>query len=85
MRTGRYRHAVGVYRESWIGQRGVVWFAQVRHRGRLNYLGTFDTHDEAAEAVTAFKRQVMPPERGRIPQPVRTRQPPPAVPQRVWR
>ena len=37
----------GVYRTSY----GNRWFAQIRRRGKLYYLGTFLTEEEASEAV----------------------------------
>jgi hypothetical protein len=37
----------GVYRTSY----GNRWFAQIRRGGKLHYLGTFATQDEASEAV----------------------------------
>lgn len=36
----------GVYRTSW----GNRWFAQIRRGGKLHYLGTYPTPEEAAEA-----------------------------------
>jgi hypothetical protein len=44
--------ARGVYRTSY----GNRWFAQIRRRGKLHYLGTFATQDEASEAVEAVAR-----------------------------
>lgn len=37
----------GVWRTSY----GNRWFAQIRRQGKLHYLGTFATEDEASEAV----------------------------------
>jgi hypothetical protein len=37
----------GVYRTSY----GNRWFAQIRRKGKLHYLGTFATESEASEAV----------------------------------
>lgn len=36
----------GVYRTSW----GNRWFSQIRRGGKLHYLGTFQTKEEAAAA-----------------------------------
>lgn len=37
----------GVYRTSY----GNRWFGQIRRRGKLYYLGTFPSPEEASEAV----------------------------------
>ena len=36
----------GVYRTSW----GNRWFAQIRRKGKLHYLGTFNDKESAAAA-----------------------------------
>lgn len=38
----------GVYRTSW----GNRWFSQIRRGGKLHYLGTFQTREEAAAAYS---------------------------------
>lgn len=38
----------GVYKQSW----GTTWFAQIRHKGKLHYLGSFPSQSDAAEAVS---------------------------------
>lgn len=36
----------GVYETSWGGS----WFSAIKHEGRLRYLGTYDSPEEASEA-----------------------------------
>jgi hypothetical protein len=45
---------IGVYRTSW----GNRYFGQIRIRGQLYYLGTFDTIEEAAQ-VCAQAREAL--------------------------
>jgi hypothetical protein len=47
--TGSLTHKTkGVYRTSW----GNKWFSQIRKDGKLYYLGTFKTQEDAAQAFS---------------------------------
>jgi hypothetical protein len=46
----------GVSWESWTGK----WRASVKYQGRMRYFGRFETVEEAAEVVQAFRREHMP-------------------------
>ena len=51
---GRSDRIRGVYETSWGGS----WFAQVRHRGKLHYLGTYPSPEDAAEAYRLAKESL---------------------------
>lgn len=44
----------GVYRTSW----GNRWFAQIRSRGKRYYLGTYESREDAAQAVLEARQEL---------------------------
>jgi len=53
-RVERESLPTNIYRQSW----GTSYFIQIRHKGKLHYLGTYPTLEEALEVRDAARREL---------------------------